>query len=466
MFLFSLLFGIAVLVIACPCALGLATPTALMVGTGKRLAAASLQAWRAAVHQGTTAGSTALVLPCISADTQDQQADCPPSRSAGVAAQHGILIKSAEALEKMAGLRHVVFDKTGTLTEGRPAVVECVALEDKVGADSEQRLLQEHAEQQRARWGLGRLMLSCLAAGPEAHSCGCWTPVPPSPTLPCGLPMQWPLDRVLYLAASAESGSEHPLARALLAYAAQRLEGGSAAAAAALLSGDQQQGEDEAGQGDSSPQGSPAAGRPADAALQAPLLAAQAAPVLRDRSAAAQQEAAAQQLRRNGGLAQITASEALPGRGFKCWLACPAEQLRGLPPILLGGSAPAIRTRSAASSENMSTTAAGTAAAAEMRGPDTPHATEGPPVSSVSWKGSGLSGDAAKQAGMQSSTSTAAARASSSLHAPSPAPAEPGFGGSASSAVQVRLVIGNRRLMQEEGVALTAQASVPQPLRR
>lgn len=78
--------------------------------------------------------STALALLCISAGPQAQQAARLPSPFAGVAAQHGILIKSAEALEKMAGLRHIVFDKTGTLTEGRPAVVECVALDDKVGA--------------------------------------------------------------------------------------------------------------------------------------------------------------------------------------------------------------------------------------------------------------------------------------------------------------------------------------------
>ncbi|HQS99686.1 MAG: copper-translocating P-type ATPase [Hydrogenophilales bacterium 16-64-46] len=109
----AILNAVAVLVIACPCALGLATPTAIMAGTG-------------------------------------------------VAARHGILIQDADALERAHRITTVVFDKTGTLTDGRPQLAACVAADD---------------------------------------------------THP---------DTVLAHAAGLQGGSEHPLARAVLAEAAKR----------------------------------------------------------------------------------------------------------------------------------------------------------------------------------------------------------------------------------------------------
>lgn len=105
--------AIAVLVIACPCALGLATPTALMVGSG-------------------------------------------------MGAENGVLIRKGEAIQMMKDVNAIILDKTGTITEGKPGVTDLIALN-----------------------GLSE-------------------------------------EEVLYMAGSAESGSEHPLGQAIVEYAKNR----------------------------------------------------------------------------------------------------------------------------------------------------------------------------------------------------------------------------------------------------
>jgi Cu+-exporting ATPase len=105
---FSLSAAISVLVISCPCALGLATPVAVMVGTGK-------------------------------------------------AAEYGILFKSAEALEILHEAKVIVFDKTGTITEGKPAVTDIIPAP---GVSEEELLLHAASAENGSVHPLSRAVIS------------------------------------------------------------------------------------------------------------------------------------------------------------------------------------------------------------------------------------------------------------------------------------------------------------------
>ena len=106
-FLFALTVFIAVMIIACPCALGLATPTAVMVGTG-------------------------------------------------IGARNGILIRSAEALQRAHRIQSVVFDKTGTLTKGRPELTDLIPM---AGFESRQVLAWAALAEKRSEHPLGEAIL-------------------------------------------------------------------------------------------------------------------------------------------------------------------------------------------------------------------------------------------------------------------------------------------------------------------
>ncbi|MEH2108497.1 heavy metal translocating P-type ATPase [Nostoc sp.] len=124
--LISLKLAIAVMVVACPCALGLATPTAILVGTA-------------------------------------------------MGAERGLLIKGGDVLERVHQLDTVVFDKTGTLTTGNPIVTDCLLIEELVTG--------EEAEEQE-----------------KNNNAQC--PMPNAQSL-------------IQLAAAVESGTHHPLAKAI-----------------------------------------------------------------------------------------------------------------------------------------------------------------------------------------------------------------------------------------------------------
>ena len=108
----ALTSGVAVLVISCPCALGLATPVAIMVGTGK-------------------------------------------------GAEHGVLFKSAQALERLRSVTAVVLDKTGTVTEGKPRVTDICPLGD---ASAEELLCVAASLEQPSEHPLGKAVTGEAAA--------------------------------------------------------------------------------------------------------------------------------------------------------------------------------------------------------------------------------------------------------------------------------------------------------------
>ncbi len=122
---YAIVTAVAILVIACPCALGLATPISVMIAVGK-------------------------------------------------AAEHGILIRNGEALQKARSLTTVVLDKTGTITRGEPELLETVTLDREEGTPA--------------------------------------SPPPPDES------------ELLRIAAAAEAGSEHPLGQAIVRAARARLD--------------------------------------------------------------------------------------------------------------------------------------------------------------------------------------------------------------------------------------------------
>ncbi|AUB39728.1 copB, Cu2+-exporting ATPase [Nostoc flagelliforme CCNUN1] len=137
--LISLKLAIAVMVVACPCALGLATPTAILVGTA-------------------------------------------------MGAERGLLIKGGDVLEKVHKLNTVVFDKTGTLTTGNPIVTDCLLIEEMGSKE-----LHSHS--------------TTLTASPLPFDYAHGKPTPHS---------------LIQLAAAVESGTHHPLARAIQQEAQQQ----------------------------------------------------------------------------------------------------------------------------------------------------------------------------------------------------------------------------------------------------
>ncbi|HSV69032.1 MAG TPA: copper-translocating P-type ATPase [Methylibium sp.] len=163
-FSYALITAVAVLIIACPCALGLATPMSIMVGVGK-------------------------------------------------GAQHGVLIRDAEALEKMEQVDTLVVDKTGTLTEGRPKVVHIEAAPGFAADD----VLQKLASVERA--SEHPLALAIVTDAQERK-----LPLAPVTDFdsPVGKGVIGTVEGQVIVSGSAKFMAEHAIGTASLAAAAER----------------------------------------------------------------------------------------------------------------------------------------------------------------------------------------------------------------------------------------------------
>ena len=161
----AMVSAVAVLIIACPCAMGLATPTAILVGTGK-------------------------------------------------GAEMGVLIRGGDILERAASVTTVVLDKTGTITRGMPEVTECVPAETRdKGHGAGDWGLGAGADASAHAGGRGASHLRAGRIG-EAH-----------PSTDGNGPDRTREPALLQLAAAAEANSEHPLAQAIVRAAKSRGSG-------------------------------------------------------------------------------------------------------------------------------------------------------------------------------------------------------------------------------------------------